>query len=318
MSRNLGAVLALVLPILTAASLHAASNRYPPCNPAAPFSPCNETYATARESTGNLVPLTWDVHFNPAITTPRPVVLLIHVGRFKTGDRNHGLIVRVAEDLADRGYIACSIDYRLDLRFLPAQTVPAFAPYIGAPNVQIDDVRLAISAARSPAAGSILNGWVNGKVGAVGGSAGASHALACAATFSSPDNRLDAAVLLSGAYAFDDPQSLADPQFRGDAILYCLNDLLQLHAGSPLYQMDATCPPLYAFGSAADPITPFQLTDLQEQFNLIGLPAPDHQTQLLEGSRHAFDYWGQTFTTGGGSQTVGQAASDWLAPRLGL
>ena len=82
--------------------------------------------------------------------------------------------------------------------------------------------------------------------------------------------------------------------------------------------MDATCPPLYAFGSANDPITPFQLTDLQDQFDLIGLPAPDHQTQLLDGSRHAFDYWGQTFTARRVTQTVGQAASDWLAPRLGL
>ena len=83
MSRNLGAVLALVLPILTAASLHAASNRYPRVIPRRLFSPCSETYATVQESTGNRVPLTWDVYFNPATRTPKPVVLLIHTGSFK-------------------------------------------------------------------------------------------------------------------------------------------------------------------------------------------------------------------------------------------
>ena len=81
--------------------------------------------------------------------------------------------------------------------------------------MQIDEVRRAISVARSPGAASILAGRVNRKVGAVGGSTGASHAQACPATFSAPNNRLDAAVLLSGPYAFDDPQSLADGQFEG-------------------------------------------------------------------------------------------------------
>ncbi len=291
---------------------------YPPCNPAAPFSPCNETYAVIRESTGNRVVLTWDVYFNPAATKPEPVVLLIHPGGFKDGNRAQGSIVGVAQDLADHGYIACSIDYRLDLSFLPGQTVPASAPFIHAPDVQIDDVRRAISFARDPSRSSTLAGRVNHKVGAVGGSAGASHAAACAATFTTADNRFDAAVLLSGPYAFDDPASLLNGQFEGNVVLYCLGNPALLYAGSPVYQIDATCPPLYAFGTANDPITPTQLTDLQEQFDLEWLRAPDHQTQPLEGSAHAFDYWDQDFTSGRVTETVGEASMDWLASRLGL
>jgi hypothetical protein len=49
----------------------------------------------------------------------------------------------------------------------------------------------------------------NGKVGAIGGSAGGSHDVYLAATETKGDDRFDAAVALSGAYDFTDKRSLA-------------------------------------------------------------------------------------------------------------
>ncbi len=53
----------------------------------------------------------------------------------------------------------------------------------------------------------------NGKVGAIGGSAGGSHDVYLAATGTKGDDRLDAAVAFSGAYDFTDKGSLGLQHF---------------------------------------------------------------------------------------------------------
>ncbi len=292
--------------------------------------------------------LQWDVYLPASLSTPRPVVLVAHIGVFRAGCRSDSGVVKVAKSLSAAGFIACAIDYRLDdinnglgvptngtcgaTSVCAQQPTPAYAPGIGEAEVQVSDVRKAIVAARHPATCSLLYMHVNGKVGIVGGSSGASHALDCAATFSQGGgNRPDAVVCLSGAYKFGDQESLtnADSAFRCGVHDYChitsapcisdawLDDS-QLHDGSPVYRVGADCAPVYAFGSMFDSITPSQLTDLQQfGFGPNNLTAPDHMTEVVDGRKHAFAYWDDIISSGHPVK-VSAAAQDWLAERLGL
>lgn len=301
-----------------------------------------EVFTTAHDGTC----LQWDVYLPEAVSaTPRPVVLVVHIGAFRAGSRKDSGAVKVATTLRDAGFIACSIDYRLDVpaNFLPvpsatclpetrtceAQTTPAFAEWIGESETQASDVRKAIYAARHPPSCSILSTQaLNGKVGIVGGSAGASHALACAASSHAEQNRPDAVVCLSGAYQFDDPESLADTTsiFHCAVMKYCnIVDFPncdagsttdpRLTSGSPVYHVDQFCAPVYAFGSQQDSITSDQLDDLQARFTFVSLSPPDHQTQVLQGSKHAFAYWSDKINNNS-NHYVYRLVLDWLEDRL--
>ena len=65
-----------------------------------------------------------------ACTAPRPAVVLIHGGGFRTGSKTVGAFPDIAEDLADQGYVAISINYRLE----GDDPVPSaeFTPYLNA------------------------------------------------------------------------------------------------------------------------------------------------------------------------------------------
>jgi hypothetical protein len=150
---------------------------------------------------------------------------------------------------------------------------------------------------------------VTGWVAAVGGSAGAAHALWCAATGTLSDTRLNAAALLSGPYLFDDAQSLADNTalgckdkktgFAGSVTAYCKtsgadqNHTVKLAQGSALEMVDKTVSPLIAFGTNNDPITPYQFSDLETQLDKLGLLSrtADYSLTELRGKAHAFEYW---------------------------
>src|SRR5215831_14007678 len=111
-------------------------------------------------------------------------------------------VAGIASYLASKGFVALAIDYRTDMpNDYTQQRVPVYAPP-ATPN-QPGDVKLAVTAARTgviPGGNSVIYNWITGKVGAVGGSSGASHALWCAATGDPLTDKLDAAVLFSGAY----------------------------------------------------------------------------------------------------------------------
>jgi dienelactone hydrolase len=223
-----------------------------------------ETFAVVPDGNHDLE-LKWDVYL-PATQGRYPAVLVIFGGRFKDGDRSD--VAGIAAYLASQGFVALAIDYRVDEQnFSTGQRVPVYAPP-AVPN-QPGDVKLAVTAARTgviPTGNSRIHDWITGKVGAVGGSSGASHALWCAATGTLLRDKLDAAVLFSGAYQFDDPASLNwpgdrnctygqnGPTFCPDVTSYCqMNPAVcpspnpgpPLHAGSPIYQVGADVSPLF-------------------------------------------------------------------------
>ncbi|MDQ3545412.1 MAG: alpha/beta hydrolase, partial [Verrucomicrobiota bacterium] len=147
----------------------------------------SEVYAFASDGT----PLQWTV-YTPSGTGPWPAVLVIHGGNFYGGDPSDNGVVTCAQDLADAGYIAFAITYRL----APPGSIPGQRSTGQFPE-QYDDVHLAVAAARADQRS-------NGQVGAVGGSAGATHASWTAITGTPGADKLDVGVCLSGAYDFAD------------------------------------------------------------------------------------------------------------------
>lgn len=83
---------------------------------AAQFFP-NITYGSALDvATGKVLELTLDAYFPPANDTrkARPVAVLVHGGSFATGNSGSDQEPRLARKLVARGYVAVSINYRLD------------------------------------------------------------------------------------------------------------------------------------------------------------------------------------------------------------
>ena len=273
-----------------------------------------ETFAIVTDGPNPNFNLKWDVYLPP---TPGryPAVLVIFGGEFKDGNRSE--VAAIAAYLASYGFVALAIDYRVDKpNPRTGQQFPVYAPP-AVPN-QPGDIKLAVTAARIgviPSGNSIIRNWITGQVGAVGGSSGASHALWCAATGSLSADKLNAAVLFSGAYEFDDPASLiwqgdrtcrypGRLSFCTDVYSYChLNPNSncsatpppQLHEGSPIYQVGADVSPLFWVSDPGDLITPYQFSDLA---NWLG---PFHVNPLVFKSvwltnrlyecNHSFDNW---------------------------
>jgi len=321
---------ALLITALVACSIAIALGQTP--TPTVPAD-ATEIYAKAHDG---VTCLQWNVYLPDGVseTNPAPVVLVVHIGGFRGGARDDDGPKRVATSLRNAGFIACSIDYRLDFAdsFLGVpdkqicksgcqnQTTAAFADNLmpAAPETQFSDVRKAIVAARNPTCG-ILVGKVNGLVGVVAGSAGGTHALTCAAGWTNNDNRPDAVVCLSGIYQFDEPHFPdGNPHNLPDAMMYCRATSgtdPNLGNGSNLKLVEKDCAPVYAFGSEEDSITPQQLELLKGKFIGLNLDPLDHRTQKIEGSKHAFAYWYDKISASD-QRYVYLVVQDWLHERL--
>lgn len=231
-----------------------------------------ELFAYASDGT----PLTWRVTA-PAGSGPHPAVLVIHGGGFRYVEAGPTLH-QCESDLAAAGFIAFTPDYRLaPPGRLPGQISDGHYPD------QTDDVHLAVAAARNDPRST-------GKVGAVGGSAGGSHAAYCAETGTPGVDQLDAAVCLSGAYQFDDTDSWAEnATFEDDVKNYVgSDDPATLHAASPVAFVNAASPPLALVASTEEAMPSQQLPDLAAALSAIGVP---FEQVLYPGHRHAFANW---------------------------
>ena len=232
-----------------------------------------KVYATADDGT----PLKWLV-FAASGESSHPAVLIIYGGRF-LGIPASPNALRAARELAAAGFNAFLVEYRLapDGK-LPGQKSSGRFPE------QTDDLRKAVRAARAYPGG-------NGEVGAIGGSSGASHAVYLAATGRKGDDRLDAAVGMSGAYDLADPQSLADPHFRRTVENYVgSSSQADLRKASPISYIDATVSPLFLIASDEESMPPEQLTDLVRKLKEVGLTNFKQQV-FTKSQRHAFANW---------------------------
>ncbi len=260
--------------------------------------PVIEQYGIGHSPSGN-TPLKWKA-FVPNDGEKHPAVIVIHSGGFYSGDFDN---TETDQDLVCAGFCVFDIEYRL----APPGKVPGQDRDPGHYPEQTDDVATAIRAARSPAPGSVAFGRVNGKVGAVGGSAGASHAAYCAAAPTLGGDQLDAAVLLSGPYDFHDPASLSDTRcttFDANVRNYvgcspgpiCDGNGGLLDLASPYRRFTSSSSPVFIIASNLDPMPPNQFTILVNLVAALGVPNCEHsliiQTPGPDGcTGHAFELW---------------------------
>ena len=235
-----------------------------------------ELYATASDGTA----LHWDV-YTPSTAGPWPAVLVIHAGGFRGGSTSSPSLVACARDLANAGFIAFAIEYRLaPTGALPGQTSLGHFPDGS------DDVRLAVLAARA-------DGRCNGQVGVVGGSAGGYFAALTAGTGTLGEDRIDVGVSLSGAYDLSDfspdPNIAAFIDLATNYVGVSTDDVDALRAASPAYLVDAATAPLFMVRTVEDPMPYSQLGDMTTKLDALGVNT--YQTETLPGSAHSFDNW---------------------------
>ncbi|HEX4667667.1 MAG TPA: alpha/beta hydrolase [Chthoniobacterales bacterium] len=243
-------------------------------------------YATADDGT----PLKWNV-FPGAGPAPHPAVLVIHGGDFKAEPTSPNS-VRAARDAAAAGFNVFLTRYRL----APPGRLPGQKSLGQFPD-QTNDLKRAVQAARAYPGG-------NGKVGAIGGSAGASHAVYLAATGTKGDDRLDAAVGLSGVYDLTllprrHQQRLVE-NYTGSGSIEAARK------ASPINSVDASVSPLYVIASDNESMPPNQLPALVRKLKEVG--ATNFKELLRTNSqRHAFANW----------PDVREQALDFLKQTLG-
>lgn len=241
-----------------------------------------ETFGTASDGT----PLQWAVTA-PAGKGPLPGIAFFHAGGFHGGGPTEPNLMIAAADLAAAGYVGYSISYRMDKTHVPGQKVNAYWPK------QTDDCKQGVCAIRA-------DSRCDGRVLAVGASSGGCDALSVASELGpsvdgppwTPEDRVLAAICLSGAYQFDD--RTPDPNLGSavkDFALYCnTNDLAQQRAMSPTTLLDATCKPIYCVRSEHDPMPVGQQAALVTRFKELGFT--DYVALVLAGSSlHGFAYW---------------------------
>ncbi|MEO5719818.1 MAG: alpha/beta fold hydrolase [Chthoniobacterales bacterium] len=278
------ALSALVLPLLIGQTELSAQSPRPPA-------PIIEQFGVADDGTI----LTWQV-FPARGVGKHPNVLVIHGGGFDSNPPTNDLL-NCAKDLSNAGMNAFIISYRLaPPGLIPGQTSDGRYPD------QSNDVLLAVHAARIDSRG-------NGKVGAVGGSAGGSHTVYVAATGIPGDTQIDVGVSLSGAYDYGDKTSWnwQDGSFFGWVSNYVNSTRAQtLYAASPIAFVKAGMPPLFLYASDSEPMPPQQLTDLMAKLDSVKVK--NYQAAVIPGRAHAFALW----------NTVSAEAIAFLLPALQL
>ena len=232
-----------------------------------------------------------------------PAVLVIHGGGFHGGGPGAG--AEVANDLAAAGYVALSVTYRLapapngTHQLITGQPDTYLDRKTGTFPDQTDDIGNAVHFARTPASTSLLYGLVNGQVGAVGSSAGGSHAAWVAAHGSLDDDRVNVAVSLSGPYDFIDFDDAWLPNFKKNILAYVNvpeTDTEAIKAASPAWADLTAISPLFMIASVGDSMPPRQIPDMVSKLEAAAVT--NYQQLSIAGDLHGFDYWSQIDSDG--------------------
>jgi acetyl esterase/lipase len=231
-----------------------------------------EVRRDVRYGTANGKPLLLDAYVPAGGPERRPAVVMIHGGGWRTGDKASW--AGEANRLAERGWVAFSVNYRLD--------EPSAFP------AEVEDVQAAVRWVRSNAAEYRVDPR---RIGALGESAGG-HLTAMLATLGSGGLDGDARIRVGAAWS--PPVDLNElARLRGDqwagpllgcTLATCPDRLAQ---ASPVTHVDPTDAPLYLVNSAAEQVPLSQAQAMAARLDAAGI---DHRLDVLPGARHALDY----------------------------
>ncbi|MEO0481230.1 MAG: alpha/beta hydrolase [Planctomycetota bacterium] len=190
--------------------------------------------------------------------TSRPAVVLAHEGGFLIGDKSQVEFAVIGKDLASRGYVAVSINYRLGVE----PVTPAIV------NAASHDVLAAVRWLRSQE--SALGIDVD-RIACFGASAGG-----VASMTSQYDNDLGEG-------------SSGNPGFSSDA-----QAVVELWAAFSSFELDPGEVPFAIVHGTADQLVPFQFAlDLSAKAALVGIPSELHTVQ--GGPHSAWDFYLPTY-----------------------
>jgi acetyl esterase/lipase len=230
-------------------------------------------------------PLALDVYQPVRKGKNRPAVVVVHGGGWSAGDKS--LFAQQSNQLAERGFVAFSINYRL----APAHPYPA----------AVDDVEAAVQWVRKHAK---QYGVDPERIGALGGSAGghlvgmlgtdgegslrAGHRVAAVVSWPGPMDF----VSLAPAAATNAGRSFA-------TFLGCLPDACSdtYAAASPVTHVDKTDSPMLIVNSTTELVPRSQADTMKAALDKAGVA---NQAIILPGTRHSraysADVWNQTVT----------------------
>ena len=210
----------------------------------------------------------------------RPAVVMIHGGGWRVGDKASWQ--PEAERLAAKGWVAFSVNYRLD--------EPSAFP------AEVDDVQAAVRWVRAHAG---EYGIDTTRIAALGDSAGG-HLTAMLATLGRGPRDEGARIRVGAAWSPPvDLTALAGsrgnewvrPLF-GCSAESCPDVLAQ---ASPVNHVDASDAPLYLVNSTEELVPLSQAQAMAERLKAAGV---DHRLDVFPGNRHALDFrddaWGPT------------------------
>jgi acetyl esterase len=226
--------------------------------------------------------LTLDVYKPAKKGKDRPAVVIIHGGAWRMGDK--ALFAEQGNRLAERGFVAFSVNYRL----APAHPYPA----------AVDDVEAAVEWVRKHAK---EYGVDPDRIGALGGSAGA-HLTGLLATLGKGSlekgHRISAAVAWSGPMDF---VSLAPVAAGGDGaiptFLGCAPDACPdtYAEASPITHVDKSDAPMLLVNSTMELVPQSQTDAMKAALDEAGVA---NQAIILPGQAHSRAYsnrvWDQT------------------------
>jgi acetyl esterase len=213
----------------------------------------------------------------------RPAVVVVHGGGWTQGDKS--LFAQQSNQLAERGFVAFSINYRL----APAHPYPA----------AVEDVEAAVQWVRNHAKEYGVDAK---RIGALGGSAGAHLAGMLAAD---GDGSLKTGHRVAAAVSWSGPMDLVSlaPAARTNAgstirnFVGCLPDACPdtYAAASPVTYVDKTDAPMLIVNSSMELVPQSQADAMKAALDKAGVA---NQEIILPGTRHSRAYsndaWSQT------------------------
>ncbi|MEZ5043431.1 MAG: alpha/beta hydrolase [Saprospiraceae bacterium] len=222
-----------------------------------------------------------DIYHHRDIQQPTPLLVFIHGGSWKKGDKDD--YRRYLVDYAEKGYVTATISYRFSQE----------APFPAA----LDDVTCAIKWLKQHASEYHIDPQ---KIAVIGGSAGGHLGMMLAyhasdSTYSQPvgcetgvDSKIQALVNLYGPTDLTTPYSVAHPSVI--ALIgseYSDTTKTKFEAASPLFFISPDDPPTLIFHGTIDDLVPVSQSDtLQMALTRANVPVYYHR---LEGWPHTMD-----------------------------